>query len=762
VTATARLRSDGGPDARADARDHRDGLDVLATLALAAYSFIAALGFDRVFTDWQFVPDVLVIVLVGHGSSLLMRRLHVNALVSIAVSAAALVWAVAWVAYPDTFAAIFPTRETWDIAWADLGLVRDQFSHAVAPVEYVGGWTLLAAVGTAFAVFTADTFAFHARARGEALVPGGVLFVFVAALGADQHRVVLTLALIAAGFLAAAMLRMRFAQPSRTSLGRPRHPLALMLPAAILGAAAVVFGTWIIGPRLPGADADPLFDTHTNTGGITEVPSPLVDIRSRLVNRADTLLFEVAATQPRYWRVIGLPAFDGNTWGLPSRSVDDVNGELADPAPGSTENRQEITIAALRGNFVPAAAEPVQADGPDLQWNAETSALLRADGDLETGDKITVVSAEPSFSADVLRTTSSDSPPDAIYLALPADFPQSVSVAATTVTAGASTTYDKMIALQTWFRTEFRYSLDVPQGHSTSAIEAFLRQRVGYCEQFAGTFAAMARSLGIPARVAVGFTPGTALDDGSLQVLGKNSHAWPEIWFDGLGWVPFEPTPGRGEPGAEGYTGVAAAQDDSGPGPATGDDGGDAAATADVPPPTAPVIPFDQIPQPDENVLPTGLDASGFSTTVPDQGINWLAVAIVTGFLLLLLLLPAVVRKWRRAHPPSDPARQMTTLWWRALGAVEATGCRVDPSLTPLEQARAISPRLPVAARPLKSLAEAATAATYATDDEVRHLGDGQAAGEPGPRRWCRQVERIAADSMTTGGKLRRYFTVWA
>ena len=761
MTATARLR-DAGPDARADARDHRDGLDVLATIALAAYSFVAALGFARVFTDWQFVPDVIVIVLVGHGSSLLMRRLHVNALLSIAISAAALVWAVAWVAYPETFAAIFPTRETWDIAFADLGLVRDQFPHAVAPVEYVGGWTLLAAIGTAFAVFTADTFAFHARARGEALVPGGVLFVFVAALGADQHRVVLTLALIAAGFLAAAMLRTRFAQPPRTSLGRPRHPLALMLPAAVLGGAAVVLGTWIIGPRLPGAEADPLFDTHNDAGGVTEVLSPLVDIRARLVNRADTLLFDVIATRPAYWRVIGLPEFDGNTWGLPSRSVADVEGQLSDPAPGSTENRQQITIAALRGNLVPAAAEPVQADGPGLQWNAETSTLLRSGGDLATGDEIAVVSAEPSFSPDVLRTTPSDNPPDPIYLALPGDFPQSVSATAVAVTAGQPTTYDQMIALQNWFRSDFRYSLDVPQGHSTSAIEAFLRQRVGYCEQFAGTFAAMARSLGIPARVAVGYTPGLEQADGSRQVLGKNSHAWPEIWFDGLGWVPFEPTPGRGEPGAEAYTGVAPAQDESGPGPATGGEGGDVAAIPDVPPPTAPVIPLDQLPQPDQNVLPTGLDPAGFSTTVPDHGINWLAVAIVTAVLVLVLLLPAVVRRWRRAHPPADPARQMTTLWWRALGAVEATGCRVDPTLTPLEQARAISPRLPVAARPLKSLAEAATAATYATDDEVRHIGDAQAAGEPGPRRWCRQVERIAADSMTTGGKLRRYFTVWA
>ena len=118
----------------------------------------------------------------------------------------------------------------------------------------------------------------------------------------------------------------------------------------------------------------------------------------------------------------------------------------------------------------------------------------------------------------------------------------------------------------------------MPQGHGNDAIEAFLRQRIGYCEQFAGTFAAMARSIGVPARVAVGFTPGTEQPDGSRSVLGKNAHAWPEIWFDGLGWVPFEPTPGRGAPGAEGYTGLPAAQDDSIPQPGQGA-GGEAPAT---------------------------------------------------------------------------------------------------------------------------------------------------------------------------------------
>ena len=739
----------------ADAR--RDALDLAATVALATYSLVAALGFARVFAAWDFVADSLVVVVVGHGLSLLLRRLHVPGLAAVVLTAGGLMWAIAWVAYPATFAFVFPSRETWDIAWADLALVRDQFQDAVAPVEYVGGWTLLAAIGTGFAVLTADTFAFHARARGEALVPGAVLFVFVAALGTDRHRVGLTLGVVAAGVLTAALLRVRFAQPPRTSLGRSRHPLAVTIPSAVAAGALVVVGAWFVGPRLPGAGAEPLIDTNNDGGGVTEVLSPLVDIRTRLVNRADTELFRVTASAPAYWRVSGLPQFDGNTWGLPDRSLEGVDGDLSTAAPGSTPNEQRIVIGGLRGKLVPNAAEPIQASGDGLRWNAETSTLVRVDRDLDTGDRFEIVSAMPSFSPDVLRATSSAAPPDPIYLELPDGFPGTIRATAAAVTEGAPTTYDRARALQDWFRTNFRYSIDVPQGHSTSAIEAFLRQRVGYCEQFAGTFAAMARTIGIPARVAVGYTPGLAQPDGTRAVLGKNAHAWPEVWFDGLGWVPFEPTPGRGAPGAEGHTGIAPAQDEAPAGAGPGDGAG-----GEAPPITDPIegAPAPPVIDP-ELVPPTGPTSPVYSAEVPDRPGDWRAILAVAAVTTLAGSAPAVVRRWRRAHPSADVTRQIATLWRRAMGAVEATGYRRDPSLTPLEQARAISPRLPVAARPLKSLAEVATAATYATGDEVAALADPPVEGEPGPRAWCRQIERVAEDSMTTSGRLRRYFTVW-
>jgi transglutaminase-like putative cysteine protease len=742
--------------------DRRRVLDAAATVGLALYSFVAALGFARVFGEWDFVPDVLIVVIVGHGLSWLLRQRPVPGVAAVAITAIALGWVILWLNYPDTFASVFPTGETMSIARADLALVRDQFPSAVSPVAYVGGWSLLAAIGTAIAVLLGDTFAFRARARGEALVPAGVLFVFVAAVGASRHRVTLTLALVAAGVLAAALLRARFAQPPRTVLGRPRRALGITLPAAAAVGCVVVLGAWAIGPRLPGADADALIDTKGRSGGVTEVLNPLVDIRARLVDRAATELFVVHAAAPAYWRATGLSAFDGNKWDL-GADLDDVGSNLADAPPGSTELVQQIEIKALGGELLPAAAEPtVATPGEGLRWADQTSTLVRVDRELQRGDQFEIVSAVPHFTQEELRAATSTSPPDPIYFELPPNFPASVRNTAAEVTAGSPTTYDAMLTLQNWFRSEFDYSLEVPQGHGTSAIEAFLRQRIGYCEQFAGTFAAMARSLGVPARVAVGFTPGLG-GNGTYSVLGKNAHAWPEVWFDGLGWVAFEPTPGRGAPGAQDYTGVAPAQDDTVPPPATGDGNGDGAGGApeEVPVTVAPTVPPSDDPElrPTPGQTPTDVvDASG---VVPSPGPPWSALAVIFGVLGIGLALPGLVRWWRRRHPNADVGRQMADLWQRALGAVAATGFHADPSLTPLEQARAAAPRLPVAARPLRSLAVVATAAAYAPPDELESVIGPEHEGDPGPHRWCRQVERVAADYMTAGGRFRRYFTVW-
>jgi hypothetical protein len=301
---------DAGEDRGGDANEPFEvarGLDLAATVALLAYSIAVAFGFSRVFVGHDFLRDLVLIAVIGHGSSYLLRLLRVPAFVAIPVVLVVLTWTVAWMYYPETFSGPFPLSATWETVRADFRVIQGEFQTATAPVPYTSGWAFVAGATMGAVVWLADTFAFRAQARGEALVPGAVLFVFIAALGVDENRVACSLLVIGTGFVALAVLRLRVTRPARTVLGNDRHPLArLIVPLA--GATAIVLvGAWAIAPHLPGAHAEPWFDTHSDRGGVTEIISPLVDIRQRLVNQANTQLFIVQADAPSYWRASALP-----------------------------------------------------------------------------------------------------------------------------------------------------------------------------------------------------------------------------------------------------------------------------------------------------------------------------------------------------------------------------------------------------------------------------------------------------------------------
>jgi transglutaminase-like putative cysteine protease len=747
----------------ADARDESLGLDLAATIGMIAYAITVAIGFSRVFVGWDFLGDLVVVAVVGHGTSYVTRRLRIPPFVAITLVLVVLTWLVAWMYYPDTFTGVFPLADTWETVRADFRVVRQEFQSTTPPVEYVAGWAFLAGATMAATVWLADTFAFRAQARGEALVPGAVLFVFVAALGVDERRIVNSLAVIGAGFCALALLRQRLERRPRTVLGRSLHPLVTSVPAIACAAAVVLAGAWALGPNLPGADAEPLFDTQNNRGGVTEIVSPLVDIRSRLVNQAENELFSVRAELPSYWRATALPDFDGEQWSLPETILDNVKDTANAPASGSVANEQLVTILGLDGSLVPAAAEPVWAEGDGLGFNSLTQTLVKTTSELDEGDDYAVVSAMPRFTAEALRSATSGSPPDPVFLALPDDLPAVVGTRATEVTAGKPSTFDQMVALQDWFRTEFRYSTDVPDGHSNTAIESFLEDRVGYCEQFAGTFAAMARSLGIPARVGVGFTQGQLQDDGTFLVLGRNAHAWPEVWFDGYGWVPFEPTPGRGMPGAEAHTGVLPQQDGDPPPTTT------TTTTTTTPAPTTTVAAQGAVPPPtatttttapvNQQAAPPPVDAAD-SSAFP-----WLAIVAALAGIAALIAVPELVRRWRRRRraPITDPAHALLELWDRAIRAMSAIGFRGDPALTPIEVSERAAVAFPAIGPPLHSLAVVATAASYAPDDEIVQLADADrhGHGHDGPHGWCALVEETVEESLSLPARVKRYFTVW-
>jgi transglutaminase-like putative cysteine protease len=136
--------------------------------------------------------------------------------------------------------------------------------------------------------------------------------------------------------------------------------------------------------------------------------------------------------------------------------------------------------------------------------------------------------------------------PLARYLELPEDLPPRIPSLARQITRGAPTPYRQILAIQDHLQS-FTYDEQAPRGHGANHIVNFLEEtRRGFCEQFAGSMAVLVRSLGYPARVAVGFLPGDLGEDGRWVVTTEHVHAWVEVYFPGYGWLAFEPTP-RGD-----------------------------------------------------------------------------------------------------------------------------------------------------------------------------------------------------------------------
>jgi transglutaminase-like putative cysteine protease len=464
----------------------------------------------------------------------------------------------------------------------------------------------------------------------------------------------------------------------------------------------------------------------------------------------------VRADVESYWRSSALPAFDGTTWGLPERELRPVD-TLTAPAESLLDNRQRITIAALGGSLVPAAPDPFQASGPDdLRWVPETATLVTIDGDLRRGDTIDIVSASPRLDVDRLAAGTSNEPPDPIHTTVPVDLPEVVGATARQVVAGATSTYEAALALQTWFRSEFEYSLEVRPGHGNSAIESFLRDRIGYCEQFAGTYAAMLRTLGIPSRVAVGFTSGVAVGDGEFSVLGRNAHAWPEVWFDDIGWIAFEPTPGRGAPNAESYTGVVP-QQDSTAGAADLDD------SASPPPTTVQPGRDDQagleIPDFSDSMTP----APTPTPSEPPTSANpvW-ALAAVAAVLIAAVGAPSAIRALRRRRTTRSVDQQLADAWRRATSAVSAVGVPLRDSDTPSEIAASTARHFPLVTRPMSSLADVVTEATYRAEGTTGYdtVGTYGKSTVSECRNWAKQIDRAALESLGWSDRVRRHFTV--
>ena len=698
----------------------RRSLVVAAEAGLLAVTLAAVLAMGRLFDGGGWLGPMAASAVAAHATASLLRRRGASLITSAGVMVVAAAVVTTWVNYWSTTRFGIPTGDTWSAMQADLDEAWSLYQDVVAPTPAVPGFVAASCLALWVVAYIGDWAAFRLWVPFEATLPAGTLFLFVALLGESAGRG-WSVALYA-GALIGFLLLHRMARQDGSSHWVADRRVAgnrsLLIAGSGLGVMAVVAGS-VLWPAVPGARSPGVFDP-TEIGrndGRVEI-SPLVDLRSRLVEQAAVEVFRVQSPVASYWRLTSLENFNGRTWSM-SGSFGKADGDLPESIPVTVEGQefeQSITIANLSAVWLPSAYEPraIDIDGTTVRYD-EDSATLIVDDDLTSSDGLTyrVTSSSPRITAEDLTGTADEIPNDIRdeYLGLPDDFSPRVRHLAEEIVGNKATPAAQARALQDYLRP-FDYSLDAQPKHSDNPLEDFLfENKVGYCEQFAGAFAAMARSVGIPARVAVGFTPGQLapdLDD-TYIVRGEYAHAWPEVFIADAGWVPYEPTPNRGIPNATSYTGVDEQQAEAGN-----------ASGFELTPTTASTESIPTLPT-DPSQDPRNPDDEVFSGQAPDTGsssehtgldvvadvvlvICWIYVGLV---LLWVVLFPIalLVRRSRRRARAASPLEQVEVAWAESAEAAGIVGFQERPSDTHVERALQMGALVPEAADPALTMA---------------------------------------------------------
>lgn len=331
-----------------------------------------------------------------------------------------------------------------------------------------------------------------------------------------------------------------------------------------IGTVAVLVAV-IAAPLLPA----PVARAGSGGVGTGTTIDPTLQLGDDLRQPRETEVLSVRsdAPTPPYLRAVTLSRFDGSVWepdegravplgdggelpGLPPRDADIA----------ASEYRTSIEITDLDSPWLPLPYPATLVAGLGDGWRTlPDNRTIVSRGDSTQGLSYDVVSsvARPTLEQIRAREAGGDVDPEAY--ALPDGLPSIIADTAREVTAGAGNDYDALTDMQAWFRSSaFSYSLEAPvedgfDGSGADAVARFLEQREGYCVHYASAFALMARTLGMPTRIVVGYLPGTTTntaEDGQTvyAVSSSQLHAWPEVHFAGIGWVPFEPTNSLGVP----------------------------------------------------------------------------------------------------------------------------------------------------------------------------------------------------------------------
>jgi transglutaminase-like putative cysteine protease len=697
--------------------------------------------------SWFWPSAGAAVVAAGVGT--LTRRRVLPVLVCAAASLAGLLlYLTNLFAGPEALARIVPTGSSLHHLWWLAGRGLDGTARYSPPVPPTPGILLLTVGGVGITAVATDLLAVRLRRPAIAGLP--LLVLFCVPLTVNSHRstfgATVAFCLGMMGYLAmlAADGRERLrvwgrlvtlwqAGPDDTTRS-PSGPNTRELAASgrRIGLAAVVLALGVPLLLLPGTRDHKLFPGHgtgVGVGGFVSLPNPLAQMNNELhrSNPANVMTLRTAEASPQYLQVYVLDELTTTTWTLtPSVGVALRGGRLP-AAPGMSAQTPVITqrtgitlTSGLTGsqpaeNFLPLPY-PAQTVNITGDWRADQGTLTMFSPHTSlSGLSYSVTSRTPAPTE--LQLQQSPAPPAAIVrddLTVPAAF-RPLGQLARQITRGQASGYDRAIALQRWFTTQgrFTYSLSVSQPDSSAALIQFLtKTRRGYCQQFAFAMAVLARLVGIPSRVAIGYTPGTYLGTGRWQVKTSDAHAWPELYFQGAGWLRFEPTPAgsAGQNTAFPPTYTLPQQATSPTSPASGP----APAAAGSNPKTTQTAP------PGAHVRQ---DLSGASATGRTRGGSSIPVGpLVVAVLGLALITPRSARsltRRRRWLGAGDDSRRAHAAWLELLDDLADHGIATPASESPRALATRVGATMrlsPAENEALQRIAHAQERANYARE----------------------------------------------
>jgi transglutaminase-like putative cysteine protease len=606
----------------------------------------------------------LLIILIG-GASLGLRRIPVGSGAVLSAQIAILLFyslGLSLTLGSPTSDLGTPWFEHYPALWAaGIEHMRTQAS----PMEPNDGVKLIFVTVIGMIMIMTDLLVSGVGRPAWAIAPPATLFL-VPALGLGTDTGVMSFCFIAFGYLAilvaeglntTARWTRGLSRDSAEGFGTAmpvvwRAAGYLAIPAIL---ATIVFGFALPTLSLPGLG----FGNGPGGSGPLQLTDPTLDLRRNLnqPEDRDVIVYRTDAPGGLYLRLASLPQLSANGWsnvqirlssGKNLPAIPGLSGEPTD------QRKTTIKILDFASQYLPLPYAPRSFDASG-DWRFDANSLIVVNANNRAQDlrrlTYTVESADVEPSNRDLNKAVAGTPSDAaVTAAIPSDLPDSLVQLANRITAKDDTPAAKAAAIQAYLRSgQFTYSTEPLPGSGYQAMQNFLfSDRRGYCEQFASAMAMMARVVGIPSRVSIGFLPGDQEEDG-WHVSIRDMHAWPELYFANYGWVRFEPTPASVTGSAPAWT-----VEETGP------SGTDPSTN-----PSSEATSSDASPGADPNAQPSD-QAQDHGAAVGTNRSNTLIEVCIGLVLLIILATPATIRMRRRSGRlnGSGPAAEQVDAAW--------------------------------------------------------------------------------------------------